>query len=90
MTVFGVFFLDRWITLIGWIAVLIIQVITAILAFRLDHEPMRPLWALPLQQFVYRQIMYVVLVRSAVTALAGRRLRWQKLQRSAEVAVDAA
>jgi hypothetical protein len=44
---------------------------------------------LPLQQFVYRQIMYVVLIRSAVTALAGRRLRWQKLQRSAEVAVHA-
>src|SRR5262245_9860409 len=47
MTVFGVFFLDRWITLIGWIAVLVIQVVTAILAFRLDHEPLRPLWALP-------------------------------------------
>jgi len=90
MTVFGVFFLDRWITLIGWIAVLVIQVVTAILAFRLDHEPLRPLWALPLQQFVYRQIMYVVLIRSAVTALAGRRLRWQKLQRSAEVAAHAA
>ncbi|WP_144126570.1 bifunctional polysaccharide deacetylase/glycosyltransferase family 2 protein [Catellatospora sichuanensis] len=89
MTVFGVFFLDRWSTLIGWLAVLAIQAVTAILAFRLDREPLRPLWALPLQQFAYRQIMYAVLLRSAVTAVAGRRLRWQKLKRSAEVAASA-
>jgi cellulose synthase/poly-beta-1,6-N-acetylglucosamine synthase-like glycosyltransferase len=89
LTVFGVFFLDRWITIVGWLAVLVIQTLTAVLAFRLDREPLRPLWALPLQQFVYRQLMYVVLVRSAFTALSGRRLRWQKLTRSAEVAVEA-
>ena len=90
MTVFGAFFLDRWITLIGWLAVLVLQTITAMLAFRLDREKLRPLWALPLQQFVYRQLMYVVLLRSAVTALAGKRLRWQSLSRSAEVAADVA
>src|SRR5207249_2162518 len=43
---------------------------------------LRPLWALPLQQFAYRQLMYLVLIRSAVTALAGTRLRWHKLHRS--------
>ncbi|GIF96995.1 bifunctional polysaccharide deacetylase/glycosyltransferase family 2 protein [Catellatospora citrea] len=86
MTVFGVFFLDRSSTLIGWLAVLAVQAVTAVLAFRLDREPLRPLWALPLQQFAYRQIMYAVLLRSAITAVAGRRLRWQKLERSAEVA----
>ncbi len=90
LTVFGALFLDRWLTIIGWLAVLTVQTITAVLAFRLDREPLRPLWALPLQQLVYRQLMYVVLVRSAFTALTGRRLRWQKLKRSAEVAVDAA
>jgi len=88
MTVYGALFLDRWFTLIGWLAVLILQTMTAVLAFRLDHEKLRPLWALPLQQFVYRQIMYVVLLRSAVTALAGRRLRWQNLSRTAEVAAS--
>ncbi|MEU8078813.1 bifunctional polysaccharide deacetylase/glycosyltransferase family 2 protein [Catellatospora citrea] len=89
MTVFGVFFLDRSSTLIGWLAVLAVQAVTAVLAFRLDREPLRPLWALPLQQFAYRQIMYAVLLRSAMTAVAGRRLRWQKLKRSAEVAAGA-
>jgi hypothetical protein len=41
-------------------------------------------------QFAYRQIMYLVLLQPAATALAGRRLRWQKLRRSGEVAADAA
>ena len=89
LTVFGAIFLDRWITIVGWLAVLAVQTLTAVLAFRLDREPLRPLWALPLQQLVYRQLMYIVLVRSASTALSGRRLRWQKLKRSAEVAVEA-
>jgi cellulose synthase/poly-beta-1,6-N-acetylglucosamine synthase-like glycosyltransferase/peptidoglycan/xylan/chitin deacetylase (PgdA/CDA1 family) len=89
LTVYGTLFLDRWITLAGWFAVLMLQAITAILAFRLDREPLRPLWALPLQQFVYRQIMYVVLLQSVVTALTGRRLSWQKLRRSGAVAAGA-
>jgi len=87
LAIYGVLFLDRWETLVGWLAVLVIQTVTAILAFRLDREPLRPLWALPLQQFVYRQVMYLVLLQSALTALTGRRLRWQKLRRSGEVAV---
>jgi cellulose synthase/poly-beta-1,6-N-acetylglucosamine synthase-like glycosyltransferase/peptidoglycan/xylan/chitin deacetylase (PgdA/CDA1 family) len=86
LAVYGVFFLDRWETLIGWLAVLVVQTVTAILAFRLDREPLRPLWALPLQQLVYRQVMYLVLVHSAVTAVSGGRLGWQKLRRSGEVA----
>jgi hypothetical protein len=32
-----------------------------IYAFRLDKESLGPLWRLPLQQFVYRQLMYLVL-----------------------------
>jgi hypothetical protein len=66
---------------------LVVHVITAILAFRLDGERLRPLWTLPLQQLVYRQVMYVVLLHSAITAVTGRRLRWQKLRRTGEVGV---
>ena len=89
LTIYGWFFLDRTSTLYGWLAVLAVQIATAILAFRLDSEPLRPLWALPLQQLVYRQLMYAVLLRSATTAIAGRRLRWQKMHRTAEVAARA-
>jgi hypothetical protein len=34
-----------------------------------------------LQQFVYRQLMYLVVIQSVVTALLGTRLRWQRIQR---------
>jgi cellulose synthase/poly-beta-1,6-N-acetylglucosamine synthase-like glycosyltransferase len=86
MAVYGFFFLDRVVTLIGWSAMMVVQVITAVLAFRLDRERLRPLWTLPLQQVVYRQVMYVVLLHSAFTALTGRRLAWQRVHRTGELA----
>ncbi|HEY0696416.1 MAG TPA: bifunctional polysaccharide deacetylase/glycosyltransferase family 2 protein, partial [Micromonospora sp.] len=84
--VYGMVFLDRVETVVAWLAVLAVQTVTAVLAFRLDGEPMRPLWALPLQQVVYRQIMYLVLLHAVATALSGGRLGWQKLRRTGEVA----
>jgi cellulose synthase/poly-beta-1,6-N-acetylglucosamine synthase-like glycosyltransferase len=79
--VYGLVFLDPWTTLALWGSVLAVQMFAAVIAFRLDREPLGPLWALPLQQIVYRQLMYAVLIRSMITALAGIRLRWQKLRR---------
>jgi hypothetical protein len=45
----------------------LLQIITAIVAFRLDREPLRPLWVLP-QQLAYRQLMYLVLLQSDINA----------------------
>ncbi|MEU4240180.1 bifunctional polysaccharide deacetylase/glycosyltransferase family 2 protein [Actinoplanes sp. NPDC026619] len=84
MAVYGIFFLDRQVTLLGWLAVLVIQILTAVLAFRLDREKLGPLWTLPLQQVVYRQLMYLVLLASAVAAVTGRRLAWQKMSRTGD------
>ena len=55
-------------TAVAWVGVTVLQLLHRVVAFRLDREPLRPLWALPLQQFVYRQLMYLVLLQSAVTA----------------------
>ena len=85
MAVYGLLFLDREITIIGWLAMLVVQVLTAVLAFRLDREPLRPLWTLPLQQIVYRQVMYLVLLHSALAAVTGRRLRWQTIHRTGDL-----
>ncbi|MDR3084105.1 MAG: hypothetical protein LBV60_24850, partial [Streptomyces sp.] len=46
---------------------------------------MTHLVSLPLQQILYRQLMYVVLLQSWITALTGGRLRWQKLRRTGVV-----
>jgi cellulose synthase/poly-beta-1,6-N-acetylglucosamine synthase-like glycosyltransferase/peptidoglycan/xylan/chitin deacetylase (PgdA/CDA1 family) len=84
---YGAIFLNRWETLFGWLAILVVQTVTAILAFKMDREPLRPLWSLPLQQFAYRQVMYLVLLQSTGTALTGRQLRWQKIRRTGDVQV---
>ena len=57
------------------------QMATAAYALHLDGERWTPLWSLPLQQIVYRQLMYLVVIQSAVMALLGGRLRWQRMQR---------
>jgi cellulose synthase/poly-beta-1,6-N-acetylglucosamine synthase-like glycosyltransferase/peptidoglycan/xylan/chitin deacetylase (PgdA/CDA1 family) len=81
MLVYGLVFWQLRETMIAWIGMLLLQLLTAAVAFRFDKESMRPLWRLPLQQFAYRQLMYLVLIQSAMTALTGGRLRWHKLNR---------
>ncbi|MCX4582403.1 bifunctional polysaccharide deacetylase/glycosyltransferase family 2 protein [Streptomyces sp. NBC_01481] len=65
-----------------WLGFTTVQVISALYALRLDKEKFEPLWTLPLQIFVYRQLMYLVVVQSVVTALLGSRLRWHRMQRT--------
>ncbi|MFD4523055.1 glycosyltransferase [Streptomyces sp. NPDC058470] len=72
-------------TILAWLGVLAIQAVCAAYAFRLDRERMTHLLSLPLQQILYRQLMYVVLLQSWITALTGGRLRWQKLRRTGVV-----
>ncbi|MFD5470175.1 bifunctional polysaccharide deacetylase/glycosyltransferase family 2 protein [Streptomyces sp. NPDC127105] len=72
-------------TIGAWLGVLAVQVVCAAYAFRLDRERMTHLISLPLQQILYRQLMYIVLLRSWMTALTGGRLRWQKLRRTGGV-----
>lgn len=70
----------------AWFGFLILQLIPAVIAFRLDNERLRPLWAVLLQPVVYRQLMYLVVIQSVVTAIAGARLPWQKLKRTGTAA----
>ncbi len=78
---YGVVFLDPGRIIAVWLAFLAVQMFTAFIAFRLDEEPTRPILSMPLQQFVYRQLMYLVVIQSVVTALSGARLRWQRMDR---------
>ncbi|WP_369393373.1 bifunctional polysaccharide deacetylase/glycosyltransferase family 2 protein [Streptomyces sp. CG1] len=81
LSLYGVIFLDPVHVLLLWFSFLLIQFITGAYAFRLDGERLGPLWSLPFQQFVYRQLMYLVVVQSVATALSGSRLRWQRMER---------
>ena len=46
-----------------------------------DEDDALLFWSVPLQQFVYRQLMYLVVIQSAISALVGSRLLWHKLTR---------
>nr|WP_315986579.1 glycosyltransferase [Streptomyces sp. ms191] len=83
---YGVFFGDAPITLTSWGGFILLQGALSWYAFRLDREKPWHLISLPIQQLVYRQLMYIVLLQSAITAMTGGRLRWQKLRRTGEVA----
>ncbi|QUQ65837.1 bifunctional polysaccharide deacetylase/glycosyltransferase family 2 protein [Kutzneria sp. CA-103260] len=80
--IFGTLVGDWPTALAYWLAFMLMQVVPGVIAFRLDGERLAPLLALPLQQFVYRQLMYLVVVQSVMTALAGARLPWHKLVRT--------
>ncbi|MEV0962074.1 bifunctional polysaccharide deacetylase/glycosyltransferase family 2 protein [Streptomyces sp. NPDC049910] len=82
---YGIVFGPTQKTIAAWFGVLAIQAVCAAYAFRLDKERMVHLISLPLQQLLYRQLMYVVLLQSWITALTGGRLRWQKLRRTGVV-----
>ncbi|MFD6279684.1 bifunctional polysaccharide deacetylase/glycosyltransferase family 2 protein [Streptomyces sp. NPDC060209] len=84
-TVYAMIFVDFRASLLAWLAVLAVQLFCAAYAFRLDGEKYRYLLMLPFQQLAYRQLMYLVLIHSCVTAATGGRLRWQKLKRTGEV-----
>jgi peptidoglycan/xylan/chitin deacetylase (PgdA/CDA1 family)/GT2 family glycosyltransferase len=84
--VYGLLFLPVGQVVALWSGFVLAQAVVAAYALRLDGERLAPLWTLPLQQLVYRQLMYLVVVQSAVTALTGVRLPWQRLVRTGQAA----
>jgi cellulose synthase/poly-beta-1,6-N-acetylglucosamine synthase-like glycosyltransferase len=88
--VYGLLFTNPVPVLAYWLGFNALQLLLAAIALRLDRESLRPLWALPLQQFVYRQLMYVVIIESTVSALVGARAHWRHLTRTGDVEVKTA
>jgi cellulose synthase/poly-beta-1,6-N-acetylglucosamine synthase-like glycosyltransferase/peptidoglycan/xylan/chitin deacetylase (PgdA/CDA1 family) len=86
-SIYGLLFLGVLWVGACWVVFIGLQLALGWYAFRLDGESPRPLAALPLQQFVYRQLMYLVVVESALTALRGTRLRWRPSHRAGGVEI---
>jgi hypothetical protein len=57
------------------------------LAFRLEGEPAWPVLTLPLQRVVYRQLMYLTVLRSLARAARGTHPGWGTLARRGTVVV---
>jgi peptidoglycan-N-acetylglucosamine deacetylase len=63
----------------------VIELIGSLIAFGLDREDKRMLVWLFWQRFLYRQLMYAVLLKSIQTAISGMRTGWGKLERKGTV-----
>ncbi|MCW2749503.1 MAG: polysaccharide deacetylase [Aeromicrobium sp.] len=83
--IYALVFLPSPTILYVWLAFLAMQYLSAAYAFALDRESPRPLWSLALQQIVYRQLMYLVVIQSVASAIYGVRLKWQKLRRTGDM-----
>jgi cellulose synthase/poly-beta-1,6-N-acetylglucosamine synthase-like glycosyltransferase/peptidoglycan/xylan/chitin deacetylase (PgdA/CDA1 family) len=84
---YGILFLNPIPVLAYWLAFNLLLLLQGAYAFHLDRERPWPLIALPLQTFVYRQLMYLVVLQSVASAVQGLRLRWQHVERSGDVEV---
>jgi hypothetical protein len=81
-SIYGIAFLNPVQVGAFWLSFTALQMLIAGYALRLDGEKLRPLWVLPFQLIVYRQLMYLVTIQSVIAALLGTRQRWQATQRT--------
>jgi cellulose synthase/poly-beta-1,6-N-acetylglucosamine synthase-like glycosyltransferase/peptidoglycan/xylan/chitin deacetylase (PgdA/CDA1 family) len=81
-TIYGLVFLSPLTLACYWLAFNTMQLIACGYALALDGERVRAMWVLPLQQILYRQLMYLVTIQSVMTALLGTRHRWQAVGRT--------
>ncbi|HEY1606701.1 MAG TPA: glycosyltransferase [Allosphingosinicella sp.] len=66
-----------------WITFVLFDLICGWIAYRLDVREKRfPAFLLIAQRFVYRQLMYWVVIRAVTAALRGRWVGWGKLERT--------
>lgn len=79
---------DIWKMLIYWAAFLTIDALCGAIAYWLEpREKSYPLFYLLSQRFVYRQIMYYVVLKALMSALRGLSVGWGKLERSGRTQV---
>ncbi len=73
-----------------WAAFVSIDLFAGLIAYRLEPTRQRfPGFLMLAQRFVYRQLMYGVVIRSISAALRGKVVGWGKLERSGSVSVEA-
>jgi len=84
---YAILFLNPALILVFWVGFNVLTIAQGAYAFHLDREDPKVLWALPLQGLAYRQLMYLVVLQSAASAIQGLRLRWQHIERSGDIEV---
>lgn len=76
---------------IYWLAFTSVDIACGWIAYRLERREKRyPALLLVAQRFVYRQLMYIVVIRAVGAALSGPWVGWGKLERSGRMTSDRA
>jgi cellulose synthase/poly-beta-1,6-N-acetylglucosamine synthase-like glycosyltransferase/peptidoglycan/xylan/chitin deacetylase (PgdA/CDA1 family)/spore germination protein YaaH len=75
---FGIYFL----------AMFLLEFVGAVIAIRMDRANWRLLPWLFFQRFVYRQLMYYVVLKSIVSAARGGAVGWNKFERTGTARID--
>ncbi len=65
----------------------VVELLSAVIAYRMEKQKPSALFWLFLQRFYYRQIMYGVVIKSFFRAIYGNRQGWGKLERKGTVSV---
>ena len=74
-----------------WLVFVLVDVIAGWIAYRMDPARRRfPALRLVAQRFIYRQLMYGIVIRAISAALRGRLVGWGKLERSGSVSTATA
>ena len=77
--------------LLYWTAFILVDISASALGMALERRaPWKDLFWIPIQRFGYRQMMYYVVVKAVLTAVGGPHVGWNKLERRATAAVEAA
>jgi cellulose synthase/poly-beta-1,6-N-acetylglucosamine synthase-like glycosyltransferase len=87
--VYGFLFLGPVLTMLVWGGFNLLAMITAAYALWMDGESLRSVWAVPVQQFVYRQLMYLVIIEAFVRAFQGIGTGWRHIARTGDAIVGA-
>ncbi|WP_219893455.1 polysaccharide deacetylase family protein [Aquisediminimonas profunda] len=73
-----------------WIVFTCVDLICGWVAYRLEQREQRyPALLLVAQRFIYRQLMYTVVIRAVINAMRGPWVGWGKLERSGRVEATA-
>jgi len=72
---------------VGYATFLALDLVASLVAFRLDRRPLRDIWVVVVQRFVYRPFLYFVTFAVVLAALRGARQRWNKLARTGAINV---
>jgi hypothetical protein len=71
-----------------YFAFILIDLIVAVIAFRMEKEDYRKLIYIIPQRFVWRQLMYYILFKSLRRAVKGQHSGWGNLKRTGNVTME--